>query len=152
MENYNIDLKDLLNVRTFLDHNRIWEDPKKTSSDRKSESTGAFAFQGKRISNNLVEDNLLEHLNKWSPYVSKFGLLLIELHTIHPALTAKNIGRTAATAYDATHGFSDQFIVEIDVFKKVAAEAGLFSDEKYFRRFPDSDLATVSINLLKGND
>lgn len=152
MENYNIDLKDLLNVRTFLDHNRIWEDPKTTSNDRKSESTGAFAFQGKRISNNLVEDNLLEHLNKWSPYVSKFGLLLIELHTIHPALTAKNIGRTAATAYDATHGFSDQFIVEIDVFKKVAAEAGLFSDEKYFRRFPDSDLATVSINLLKGND
>jgi hypothetical protein len=28
MENYEIDLKDLLNVRTFLDHNRIWEEQK----------------------------------------------------------------------------------------------------------------------------
>lgn len=150
-ENYNIDLKDLLNVRTFLDHNRIWEDPKEISQTRISESTGAFAFRGKRINNNLVEDNLLEHLAKWSPYVKKFGLLLIELHTINPTLTAKNIGKTAATAYDATHGFSDQYIVEIDVFNKVAAEVGLFSDPKIFKKFPDSETATVSINLLKGN-
>lgn len=150
-ENYNIDLKDLLNVRTFLDHNRIWENPKKINTERISSSTGAFAFRGKRISNNLVEDNLLEHLQKWSPYVRKFGLLLIELHTINPKLTAENIGKTPATAYDATHGFSDQYIVEIDVFNKIAAEAGLFPDPSFFRRFPDAETATVSINLLKGN-
>lgn len=150
-ENYNIDLKDLLNVRTFLDHNRIWEAPKHIHKDRVSRSSGAFAFRGKRISNNLVEDNLLEHLQKWAPYVRKFGLLLIELHTINPKLTASNLGRTAATAYDATHGFSDQYIVEIDVFNSVASEAGLFPDPTIFRRFPDATTATVSINLLKGN-
>ena len=149
-ENYSIDLKDLLNVRTFLDHNRIWEDPKHTTK-RVSRSSGAFAHRGKRISNNAVEDNLLEHLQKWAPYVKKFGLLLIELHTVNPELTANNIGKTAATAYDATHGFSDQYIVEIEVFNKVAAEAGLFPDQGVFRRFPDSELATVSINLLKGD-
>jgi hypothetical protein len=65
-------------------------------------------------------------------------------------LTAKNIGKTAATAYDATHGFSDQYIVEIDVFNKVAAEAELFPDMTIFKRFPDAAIATVSINLLKG--
>jgi len=150
-ENYNIDLKDLLNVRTFLDHNRIWEDPKQITIGRISDSTGAFAYRGKRITNPLVEDNLQEHLNKWAPFVKKFGLLLIELHTIAPNLTAINIGKTAATAYDATHGFSDQYIVEIEVLHKICAEAGLFPDLAYFRRFPDSDLATVSINLLKGN-
>lgn len=150
-ENYNIDLKDLLNVRTFLDHNRIWEEPKRINENRISKSTGAFAYRGERISNNLVEDNLLEHLLKWSPYVSKFGLLLIELHTVDPKLTAHNLGKTAATAYDATHGFSDQYIVEIDVFNSIAAEAGLFPNPSIFRRFPDADIATVSINLLKGN-
>jgi hypothetical protein len=149
-ENYNIDLKDLLNVRTFLDHNRIWETPKQITKERVSNSTGAFAHRGMRISNNLVEDNLLEHFNKWSPYVKKFGLLMIELHTIAPDLTAANLGKTAATAYDATHGFSDQYIVEIDVLNKIAAEAGLFPDAHFFRKFPDSDIATVSINLLKG--
>jgi hypothetical protein len=148
-ENYNIDLKDLLNVRTFLDHNRIWENPM-VATNRVSTSTGAFAHRGKRISNNLVEDNLFEHLQKWSPYVSKFGLLLIELHTISPSLTASNIGKTAATAYDATHGFSDQFIVEIEVFNTVASEVGLYPDQSIFKRFPNTDYATVSINLLKG--
>ena len=149
-EDYTIDLKELLNVRTFLDHNRIWETPKVKTPNRISTSTGAFANRGQRISNAEVEDNLLEHLKKWSPFVEKFGLLLIELHTIAPNLTANNMGKTAATAYDATHGFSDQYIVEIEVLHKIAAEAGLFSDSKVFTKFPNSELATVSVNLLKG--
>lgn len=148
-ENYGIDLKDLLNVRTFLDHNRIWSDPVEKTPNRKSASNGAFAFRGQRISNSDVEDNLREHLQKWSPFVQKFGLLVIELHTISPEITAKNMGKTAATAYNAHHGFSDQYIVEIEVFNKVAAEAGLFPVEKHFTKFPNSELGTVSINLLK---
>lgn len=149
-EDYNIDLKDLLNVRTFLDHNRIWEMPK-SNTNRISQSTGAYASQGKRLSNNLVEESLLEHLQKWKPFVEKFGLLIIELHTVNPELTANSLGKTAATAYNATHGFSDQYILEVDVFKQIAKEAGLVPDERYFSKFPDSELATVSINLLKGN-
>lgn len=97
-----------------------------------------------------MEENLFEHFKKWSPYVEKFGLLIIELHTISPELTAQNIGKTAATAYDATHGFSDQFIVEIDVLHKIASEAGLQPDPVYFKKFPNTDYATVSINLLRG--
>ncbi len=148
-DNYGIELKDLLNVRTFLDHNRIWSDPETKTPNRKSTSTGAYAFRGRRISNADVEDNLREHFQKWAPYVSQFGLLVIELHTINANITCKNLGRTAATAYDATHGFSDQYIVEIDVFNKIAAEAELFPVEKHFSKFPNSELATVSINLLR---
>lgn len=149
-EEYDIDLKEVLNVRTFLDHNRIWETPSVITPNRVSSSSGAFAHRGKRLSNAVVEDNLLAHLKKWTPYVEKFGLLLIELHTIAPELTANALGRSAATAYDATHGFSDQYIVEIEVLHKIAAEAGLFSDDKVFAKFPNSELATVSVNLLKG--
>jgi len=148
-EDYDIDLKDLLNVRTFLDHNRIWEPPKK-ATNRISKSSGAYAFEGKMLSNNLVEDSLKEHLEKWKPYVEKFGLLIIELHTVKPKLVATNLGKTAATAYDATHGYSDQFILEVDVFNSIAKEAGLKPDERYSAKFPNNELATVSINLLKG--
>ncbi len=148
-ENYEIDLSDLLNIRTFLDHNRIWEHPKNENLDRISTSTGAYAFRGERLSNNLVEESLKEHLEKWLPYIQKNGLLVIELHTISPELTRKNLGKTAATAYDATHGFSDQYIVEVNVFQKICAEIGLKVDEHLFKKFPDSELATVSINLLK---
>ncbi|MGB5819898.1 MAG: class I SAM-dependent methyltransferase [Saonia sp.] len=148
-EAYNIDLKDLLNVRTFLDHNRIWEEPEKTDKLRISTSTGAYAYRGKRIRNNLITESLKQHFKKWAPYIKKFGLLLIELHTVKPEFVAKNLGRTAATAYDLTHGYSDQYIIEVDEFNKVLHEAGLIQDKDKFRKYPNSDLATVSINLLK---
>ena len=149
MNDYGIALEDLLNVRTFLDHNRRWQSPQVRDPARISKSTGAFACEGARLNNNLVEDNLLEHFRNWQPFVIRFGLLVIELHTLPPALTARHLGKTAATAYDATHGYSDQYIVEMGVFNRIAAEAGLYPDQNVFRKFPDSDLATVTINLLK---
>lgn len=149
-ENYGIALQDLLNVRTFLDHNRPWEQPATPLEGRVSQSTGAYCFRGKRLNNNDVEAGLLEHLRRWEPFVRRFGLLVIELHTISPRLASRNIGLTSATAYDATHGYSDQYIVEVDVFNEIAAEAGLYPDPAHFCKFPQSELATVSINLLKG--
>lgn len=148
-EDYGIELKDLLNVRTFLDHNRIWETPARVNEQRISHSSGAFVHRGERLKNNLVEDNLLEHFKKWRPYVGTFGLLVIELHTIDPKIAAAHIGQTAVTAYDATHGFSDQYILELEVFTSIAEEAGLHSVPAHFSRFPDSELATVSIHLLR---
>jgi len=149
---YDIDLSDLLNVRTFLDHNRPWSAPQDNGRTKVSTSTGAFASCGQRLSNQDVEQNLKEHFQKWIPHIKKFGLLLIELHTVHPEITARNIGKTAATAYDATHGFSDQYILELDVFLKVIKEIGLETVDSHFSKFPNSELATVSINyLVAGN-
>jgi len=147
---YDIDLSDLLNVRTFLDHNRPWQDPKTTEKLRTSTSTGAFASQGKRLCNTIVEQNLKEHFLKWAPYIKRFGLLLIELHTVPPKIVAKNIGKTAATAYDATHGFSDQYILELESFQNVIQEIGLQNVDTHFSKFPNNELATVSINYLVG--
>ena len=150
-EDYGIELEDLLNVRTFLDHNRIWTKPSE-SHVKTSSSSGAYASKGERLSNELVESSLVEHLKKWKPFVHRFGLLLIELHTVPPEITAENIGNTAATAYDATHGYSDQYILELDVFKNLAKQTGLEPDERFNAKFPDNELATVSIQLLKGTN
>ena len=146
-ENYGLELSSLLNVRTFLDHNRPWNPPAQTL-DKVSLSKGAFAYRGQRISNNEAEQSLKEHMLKWKPYVAKHGLLLIELHTIDPAHTAANLGRTAATAYDVTHGLSDQYIIEVNTFRQVVNDIGLTVDKAHAHRFPDSELATVSINYL----
>ena len=148
-ENYEIELSDLLNIRTFLDHNRVWKAPENKKPERISTSSGAFAHRGKRLPNNLVEESLKEHLELWLPYIRKNGLLIIELHALDSKLTAENLGKTPATAYEATHGFSDQYILEVDVFKKICLETGLQIDRELFRKFPNSELATVSINLLK---
>ncbi len=146
-ENYGIALADLLNVRTFLDHNRIWQPPQQ-SSGTVSRSTGAYAFAGQRLANNAVEDSLLEHMRKWRPYVKKHGLLLIELHTLPPGQAAANLGRTPVTAYDGTHGYSDQYIVEYGVFTETLAKAGLTPHPALGRCFPDPGLPVISINLF----
>ncbi|MFK7846532.1 MAG: class I SAM-dependent methyltransferase [Rhodothermales bacterium] len=145
---YDLFLGDLLNVRSFLDHNRVYQ-PLAQASEQPSKSTGAFASRGARLNNRDVEANLAAHLGKWSPYVERFGLLVIELHTIAPELAAANIGKTAVTAYDATHGFSDQYILELACFLDAARQAGLTPNPAYQHKYPNSELATVSINLLK---
>lgn len=148
-EQYGVDLKDLLNVRTFLDHNRVWQKPT-VINETVSTSTGAFAYEGERLPNNLVEASLAEHFAKWAPYAGTYGLLLIELHSIPPNVAAQNIGKSAVTAYDATHGFSDQFIVEVPVFYKVLEGIGMHRDLDHSVKFPNSEAATVTVNLFKG--
>lgn len=147
--NYGVALGDLLNVRSFLDHNRIWKEPQDIHQERTSDSTGAYAYEGECLPNHLVEASLLEHFKQWAPYVSRFGLLVIELHSVSPELVAQNLGKTAVTAYDATHGFSDQYILEVPVFNKVLAEAGLHADTRLGQQFPNSDLAAVTVNLFR---
>ena len=149
MEKYKIDLSDLLNVRSFLDHNRIFAHPLKLEETWESHSTGAFAFRGKRLSGSIVEQNLVEHFKKWEPYLHKFGLLLIELHTIDPHHASEHLGETAVPAYDATHGFSDQYIVELASFLKCAGIAGLKPIEEYSTSYPSEEMPIISINVLQ---
>ena len=146
---FDIELDDLLNVRSFLDHNRIYSSPKMSYSKRISQSSGAYAYRGRLIPSNELKQNLVEHLHAWCPYVKRFGLLVLELHCLPPHLTAENIGSTTSTAYESTHGYSDQYIVEISTFLNAAEEAGLVPEAQNMARFPNSDLATISINLFK---
>ena len=113
---YDVKLSDLLNIRSFLDHNRPFNEPKAKNKYTAS-STGAFSHRGLLLKNSDVEQSLVEHFQKWKPFIEKHGLLLIELHTIDPATVSLNLGKTPCTAYDVTHGFSDQYIVEIEVFE-----------------------------------
>src|ERR1035438_7816851 len=59
-----------------------------------------------------------------------------------------NLSRTPAEAYDGTHGFSDQYLVELPVFLDAVKEAGLRADPRFQEKFPRSELATVSINFF----
>ena len=148
-QEHGVELEDLLSVRSFLDHNRRYEEPEKIDADRESRSSGAFSFRGRRIPNNAIEQNLVDHLRSWAPYVARFGLLVLELHTIAPKMAALNIGRTNVSAYDGTHGYSDQYILELEVFLKAAREAGLPPVPEFQAKFPSSDLASISVNLLR---
>jgi hypothetical protein len=149
LEGLGLDIHELLHVRSFLDHNRPYVPLANYATDsRKAKSTGAFAHLGREILPDELEENLVRHLRRWAPYVGRFGLLALELHTLPPELTAANLARTPAVAYDGTHGFSDQYLVELPIFLESAREAGLKADEQFQCMFPPSELATVSINYF----
>jgi hypothetical protein len=149
LEELNLDIHDLLHVRSFLDHNRPYIPPANyAKGSRIGKSTAAFAYLGDEISCDELEENLTRHLRRWAPYVGRFGLLALELHTLPPEVAAANLSKTPAVAYDGTHGFSDQYLVELPVFLDAAKEAGLKADPRFQAKFPPSELATVSINFF----
>jgi len=147
LEEIDLDIHDLMHIRSFLDHNRPYVGLSNyVSGSRNPSTTGAFAYVGDEIPADELEENLVRHLRRWKPY-GRFGLLVLELHTLPPALTA-NLDRTPAVAYDATHGFSDQYLVELPVFADCAREAGLRAEPRWQTKFPPSELATVSLNYF----
>jgi len=149
LERLGLDIHNLLHIRSFLDHNRPYLSPASyMPGSRKARTTGDYAYLGEEIPPDEMEESLVRHLRRWAPYVGRFGLLVLELHTLPPQLTAANLERTPAVAYDGTHGFSDQYLVEHEVFLACVREAGLVADEKFQARFPPSELATISINFF----
>jgi len=118
------------------------------AGSRPARSTGAFAHQGEQVFADEMEENLVRHLARWKPYSGRFGLIILELHTLPPEVAAANRERTPAVAYDATHGYSDQYLVELPIFLACAREAGLRPDPRFQSQFPPSELATVSINFF----
>ncbi|MBI4265108.1 MAG: class I SAM-dependent methyltransferase [Acidobacteria bacterium] len=149
LEKLGLDIHDFLHIRSFLDHNRPYVRlANYTSGTRRSRSTGAFAYLGEEILPDEQEENLVRHLRRWAPYIGRFGLIALELHTLPPDVAAANLDRTPAVAYDGTHGFSDQYLIELPIFLDCAREAGLRADPRFQSAFPPSELATVSINFF----
>ena len=146
IDEYGLKLIDFISTRTFLDHNRIYIDPKEIKY-KNILSSGVFCFKGTAIDNDNLINNLIEHFSSWKRYIKKYGLIILELHTIDPDLTFKNQGETLACSYDCTHGFSDQYLVEYDIFIKCAKVAKLKLVNKS-NLFPNSQIPTISINYF----
>ncbi|MFB2876109.1 hypothetical protein [Floridanema aerugineum] len=146
---WGINLLDLLNVRSFIDHNRPYIPPKCKSSINKVSTTGAFVYEGQLLNEQQLYFNLKEHFCRWFPYIGHFGLLVLELHTLNPTTVSSRIGDTLDISTSATHGYSDQYPIELNKFILAAAEAGLKSDLYYQCIYPSSEVPSVSINLFK---
>jgi len=116
----------------------------------KTNSTAAFSCNETNIIFEPIvfKIGLIEHFLKWKPFINKYGLILLELHTINPNVCKDNIGKTLATAYDATHGYSNQYIIEYEDFIDSARLAGLKNNDNFEFNFPNKELTTVSINLF----
>jgi len=130
-----------------LDHNRIYKKPSKHFLKHNINTNGGFAYKGEFINSKNIIANFIEHLYNWKPYIKKHGLIIIELHTIDSEITKVNSGKTLSCSYDATHGYTDQYLIEYDNYIKCFNHIGLkkTNDNEYL--YPKNN-PTVSINYI----
>jgi SAM-dependent methyltransferase len=145
-----LDARDALHVCKSAIHDRAYRPPPETASadpasadpartdpartdpasaaDLPPASSCAFAQpDGSAIPAAAMARDLAAFFRGWHPLTRKHGWIVIEAHSVAAATAARLIGRTVATALDATHGYSCQYPVEPEVFAWAARTAGFRS-------------------------
>ncbi len=127
-----LDARDALHVCKSAIHDRAYrpppEPPCPLPADLPPASSCAFAQpDGSAIAATAMARDLAAFFRGWHPLTRRHGWIVIEAHSVAAATAAGLIGRTVATALDATHGYSCQYPVEPEVFAWAARTAGFRS-------------------------
>ena len=126
LDGLGLDPAEALHVSKSVIHNRSYRGSAARVHDGGPRCAGAFAApDGSAIPAPALVADLVDHLRSWRELSRRHGLLVIEAHAVDPATATRHMGRTIATVLDATHGYSNQYPVEPDVFLHAARQAGL---------------------------
>ena len=128
LDEYGISCGDCLFLTKSVIHNRRFRKPKFTVNS--TEDDGGLVFVadgGELISAPEIEQSLVELLSDWRPLITKHGWIVIEAHSVSAETGAANLGRSQITILDATHGFSNQYLMDPQRFRRAASRAGLRS-------------------------
>ncbi len=133
------DAGDALHVCKSAIHDRAYQPPGPPASAPPGPPGGAppsappgamTAFarpDGSAIPAGQLAQNLAGLFRSWQPLARRHGWIVIEAHSVRSATAAALIGRTLATALDATHGYSCQYPAEPEVFAWAARVGGFTS-------------------------
>jgi hypothetical protein len=127
------DARAALHVCKSAIHDRAYHPPipASTSPSPAGPPPGALtAFacpDGSAIPARQLALNLAGLFLSWQPLARRHGWIVIEAHSVRSVTAATLIGRTLATALDATHGYSCQYPVEPEVFAWAARAGGFTS-------------------------
>ncbi|WP_238432409.1 class I SAM-dependent methyltransferase [Micromonospora tarensis] len=142
-------IDDGLHIRSFLDHDRTYLglDP---ADDVPGWSTGVYlAPDGGPLSAREVESDLVAHLRRWRRHVGRFGLVVIEAHSVAPSVARHQVGTTHSAALDTYHALSHQYLIEYSAFLRCCGLAGLQPVGHLERRYPrNKPFVAVSANHL----
>lgn len=119
-----IDPHDVLHVSKSVIHNRCYTAPQGKAAFRPASQAVFVDRDGELVVAADLEQNLVEHFERWLPWTRRHGMIAIESHTVAPALVARSIGNNVVTELEATHGYSLQYLVEIEVHRRAARLAG----------------------------
>ncbi len=121
-----VDPFNMLHINKSVIHNRVYRIPRdiKRLQDWKPLSRNPFvARDGSLISSEEMECNLVEFFEDWKSLTQRHGMVVMEAHTVDPELVNRCPGRNIVTCMDATHGYSNQYLMEYDSFMRAVMEA-----------------------------
>ncbi|MCB0583368.1 MAG: GNAT family N-acetyltransferase, partial [Phaeodactylibacter sp.] len=122
-----IDKSQVLHIRSFLDHNRIYEEAEPFAHYKHiSLESIHLDAAGKLIPAPSMMTNLERHLQAWAEVSNGHGILLLESHSLPPGIIRQYLQETESLYFDAIHSFTSQYLVEAEKFVTAAAHAGLF--------------------------
>ncbi|MCB8822129.1 AprA-related methyltransferase [Microvirga rosea] len=132
-----IDPMRVLHVNKSVIHNRTFLVPEYRYAA--PETKAVFTRPGgDLIAPDLLFSNLVEFFADWKPFLGRHGMISIEAHTVAPERAASRIGGNLITLLDAAHGYSTQYLVEIDVHRKAQDLAGI-------RRLAQHDIGAAMV-------
>lgn len=140
-------MEDGLHVRAFIDHNRRFLGAGPDIPVRGSSSGAYIDAAGEPLNAAAVERDMVAHLHRWTPYVGKHGLVMLEAHCVDPRIVRRHLGATHGVAFDAYHGYSQQYPLEHSAFLHCCRQAGLRPASYCERRYPATrPFVAVSLN------
>ena len=148
------DPENILHIRSFLDHDRPYIPPSNISAENTRSNIPSEAIcvdrEGNLIPVTSVFQSLVEHLQRWSGVLGKHGLIILEVHCLAPKIVSQFIDKCENLHFDAYHRFSQQLLVEAEVFLMAAAEAGLFPNQGFFRKYPKTlPFSRITLNYFE---
>ena len=142
-------MTDGLHLRSFIDHDRTFLGERSTTPYDGETGHGAYLDpEGGPVYQTEVERDLVAHLSRWTPFVRRHGMVIIEAHAVAPRLVRKLAGALHSVAFDAYHGLSHQYPIEYSRWMRSCREAGLESVLHEARRYPAS-LPFVSVSSTR---
>ena len=142
---HDVDARDGLHIRSFIDHNRHYVPPPRRRSRRPSPPRAPTWTRTAHRSRPRISSRTWSSTSRWRPLAEKHGLVIFESHTVEPRIAARHVAQLHSIAFDTYHGYSNQYCVEFEVFMRAAAKAARASSHHQLR-YP-SRLPFVAISL-----
>jgi len=154
LENGIKDPEKILHIRSFLDHDRPFI---KTQNQEQENKRSPFQYEcvsvdpeGELIPPQQAVQSLVEHLERWSKIITSQGLIVLEVHSLPADVVYTHLDRCENLHFDAYQAFSMQHLVEADVFYLAAAEAGLFPQHKFSKKYPKTfSFTRITLNWFE---
>lgn len=148
LADHGLTMKDGLHLHAFVVHDRSLRNVFQQGAGA-MEGTPYLGDLGESVCQMAVEADLAAHFARWLPHLGQHGMIILEGHSVAPAVAARHQGALHAIAFEAYHRYSRQYPVARHAFVRALRLSGLRRAAAGARHYPTSrPFVSVSIDHL----